>query len=170
MRLLVFILAGVLAAGANKLAGSRAPGFNLPDSGFKRYDLQDFRGKWVLLTFLQTSCPNCRLFARTLEGIKKKMPTNVAFLEVVLPPDTQATVAKYIEEIGVTSPVLFDQGQMAASYFNASPAKPSFDVPHVFIINPRGMIVRDFGHDDEGMVDGTRIEKDLAVLLSERVL
>src|SRR6266851_3438605 len=124
MRWIVLLLAGVLVAGANKHSGGRAPGFNLPDSNFKRYDLQDYRGKWVLVTFLQTSCPYCRQFARTLEGIKKKMGNNVAILEVVLPPDTQATVAKYVEELGVTSPVLFDQGQMAASYFNATPSNP----------------------------------------------
>ena len=143
------LLTAAMCFGANSLSGRRAPGFSLPDSNFKRYDLQDFRGKWVLIDFMLTNCPHCKQLGRNLEEVKKRSGSNVAIMSVVLPPDTQDTVAKYVQEIGATIPVLFDQGQMAASYFNASPQNPSFDTPHLFVIDPKGMIVRDFGHEDE---------------------
>ncbi len=38
---------------------------------------------------------------------------------------------------------------MAASYFKASPTNPGFDTPHLFVIDPAGLIVRDFGHGPE---------------------
>jgi hypothetical protein len=63
---------------------------------------------------------------------------------VIAPPENQMTVARYINETGAKSAtIVFDQGQMAVSYFKATPANPGFDTPHLFIVNPAGMIVRD---------------------------
>ena len=54
---------------------------------------------------------------------------------------------------------------MAASYFNASPKNPRFGTPHVFIIDPSGTIVRDFGHSEE---NGSSLEAaGLARLLED---
>ncbi len=135
--------------GANELSRRRAPGFSLPDRNIQRYDLQDFRGKWVLIDFMETRCPHCQELSQTLEKVKIRYGSRVViFSAVIAPPETQQTVSKYIQEQNVTIPVLFDQGQMAASYFQATPAKPAFDTPHLFIIDPGGTIVRDFSHPD----------------------
>jgi hypothetical protein len=45
------------------------------------------------------------------------------------------------------TPILFDCGQMAISYFKASPQNPAVDLPHLFIINAEGWIVDDYGYD-----------------------
>lgn len=166
MRWLVAITALACFA-ANDLSNRRAPGFSLPDSSFKRYDLQDYRGKWLLIDFMVTNCPHCRVLSRTLEEVKRKYPGRVNILSVVVsPPETQETVKQYIEEEKITSPIVFDQGQMAASYFEATPAKPSFDTPHLFVINPSGMIVRDYGHSSEthDILEGTGLMKELDAL------
>jgi peroxiredoxin len=168
MRVFALLLAGALCFGANSLSGRRAPGFSLPDSRFKRYDLQDYRGKFVLIDFTLTSCPHCKELAKVLENVKRKYGTRVAILQVVLPPDTQATVAKYVAENGITTPVLFDQGQMAASYFNATPQKPGFDTPHLFVIDPQGKIVRDYGHEDHGLIEGAQLTTELDSLFNSK--
>lgn len=165
MRLAVVLLAGSLCFGANSLSQRRAPGFSLPDRNFKRYDLQDFRGRWVLIDFMLTTCPVCQQLSRTLEAVKAKYGSSVVILEVVLPPETLATVGKYIEEYGVTAPVVFDQGQVTASYFNATPEKNSVDTPHLFIVDPKGQIVRDFGHDERVITEAPELMKELAGLL-----
>ena len=153
MRLLALVLLAclsVLSAADNQLSGRRAPGFSLPDADFNRYDLQDYHGsKWVVIEFINTNCPHCRELSKALEEVKPKFDRKIQFLAVVLPPDNTATVAKYAAELNLTYPLLFDQGQMAASYFNASPKNPRFGTPHVFIIDPSGTIVRDFGHSEE---------------------
>jgi peroxiredoxin len=164
MRFPAFLLAAALCFGG-QLSGRRAPGFSLPDSSFKRYDLQDYRGKWVLIDFTLTSCPHCKELAKTLESVKAKYGGAVQILQVVLPPDTTATVAGYIAEHGITVPVLFDQGQMAASYFQATPQKPTFDTPHLFIIDPQGTIVQDYGHTDEEKLEAPLLMKELDELL-----
>ena len=139
---LILFCAAVFAA--NELSGRRAPGFNLPDGQFNRYDLQDYRGKVVVLDIIQSKCPHCQALAGTLETLKAKYGGRVMILSVVLPPDTTATVAEFIRLTKTTVPILFDMGQMAASYFNATPKHAHFDVPHVFLIDKQGIIQRDF--------------------------
>jgi peroxiredoxin Q/BCP len=168
IRLCALVLIPLLASGANKLAGRRAPGFSLPDSTFKRYDLQDYRGRWLLIDFMLTSCPHCQELAKVLETVKRTHGDRVGILEVVLPPDTTDTVARYIADYGITIPVVFDQGQMAASYFNATPRNPSFDTPHLFIIDPEGTIVRDYGHEDEDKLAEPSLLKELDELFKSK--
>jgi peroxiredoxin len=168
MRWFAALLLMSVSFGANELSNRRAPGFSLPDSNLRRYDLQDFRGKWVLLDFMMTDCPHCRALSRTLEQVKQRYPGKVAILSVVVtPPETQATVAAYIKENNVTAPILFDQGQMAASYFQATPSKPSFDTPHLFVIDPSGKIARDYGHSESthNILEGPGLLKELDALV-----
>jgi len=63
---------------------------------------------------------------------------------VISPPATQQTVAQYIAETKITSPIVFDQGQMSISYFKATPQNSNIDTPHLFAINPQGIIVKDW--------------------------
>jgi hypothetical protein len=76
---------------------------------------------------------------------------------VIAPPETQQTTAAFIKETGTTSPILFDQGQVAVSYFRATPQNPSFDVPHLFAVNPAGMIVRDWAQ--AGAADASLVKQ-----------
>lgn len=150
MRLLASLfLASTLLFGANELSGRRAPGFSLPDSRTHRYDLNDYRGKWVVLDFMRTDCPHCQILTNLLEQAKARYGAKLVVLDIVnAPPDNISTVASYIKAYKVTSPMLFDQGQMTASYFNLTPAKPQFDSPHLFVVDPNGMIVRDWGYEN----------------------
>src|ERR1700704_1916271 len=104
------LVAGSLL-GSGELSNRRAPGFALPDPEYKHYyDLQDYRGKVVLIDFMQTGCPHCLLLATTLEQGKAKYGDKIAVLEVVLPPENQATIAKYKAANKVTATVLCDMG------------------------------------------------------------
>jgi peroxiredoxin len=140
---LAILLAGSLVA-ADELSGRRAPGFSLPDLNLKQHDLADYRGKVVVLDFMKTDCPHCRTLARLLEEVKAKYGYKVAVLSVVTPPDTQNTVLTFIQTNFVTTPVLFDCGQMAASYLKVTPQNPTIDLPHLFIIDGEGTIRHDY--------------------------
>ena len=77
--------------------------------------------------------------------MKKKHGAKVAVLSIVItPPETQATVAKYVAETKITTPIVFDLSQVAISYFKATPQNPTFDTPHLFAISPNGLIVKDW--------------------------
>lgn len=143
-RLTIFF-AAALALSAQGLSNRRAPSFSLPDSALQQHDILDYRGSWLLLHMMETNCPACKDVSRKLEGVKTKYGSKVAVLSIAItPPDTQATVAKYIAETKIASTIVFDSGQVIISYFKATPQNPIFDRPHVFAIDPNGMIVKDW--------------------------
>lgn len=156
-------------AASGQYSNRRAPGFALPDPEYKHYyDLQDYRGKVVIVDIMSTRCPHCLLLGTTLEKVKSHYGDKVVVLEVVLPPDNQSTVAKYIQTNKVTVPVVADMGQMTASYFNANPATMQhIDVPHMFLIDSHGMIRNDFGYDDSthAIFEGDGLFKEIDKLL-----
>jgi peroxiredoxin len=141
--------AGFILAASGELSDRRAPGFALPDPGYERYyDLQDYAGRIVIIDIMSTHCPHCLLASTTLEQVKARYGDKVAILEVVLPPDNQESIAKFIQTNNVTVPVVCDMGQMTASYFKATPATMQhIEVPHLFVIDKQG-IIRNFGYDE----------------------
>jgi len=122
----------------------RAPSFTLPDGQTHYYDILDYRGKPLVLEIMNTACPHCQQLAVTLEKVEKHYGNKISILSVVVPPDTVHTVRPFIQKFGVTHPILFDCGQMTASYFKATPDNPHIDVPHLFIIDREGFIRDDF--------------------------
>ena len=144
------LTAATVLLASGEFSNRRAPGFALPDAEYKHYyDLQDYRGKVVLLDIMSTTCPHCQLLATTLEKAKARYGDKVAILEVVLPPDNQTTISQYISTNKITVPVICDMGQMTASYFKATPTTmQKFDVPHLFVIDQQGMIRNDFAYDE----------------------
>jgi peroxiredoxin len=137
-KVLSFLLFGaaLLAADADR----RAPGFSLVDAQAVEHDLADYRGKVVLLAFMQTTCPHCASFAATLQQTQKKYGEKVAVLAVVNPPDDRAKVIEFASGHKLTYPILFDSGQMAYSYVLA----PVVNFPHLYIIDPSGTIRGDY--------------------------
>src|SRR6516164_4593141 len=92
--LALIVCAGLFAADLAR----RAPGFALPDSKMKVFDLYDYRGKVVVLEFMKTDCPHCAAFASVLEKVGQKFGDKVQILSVVnMQQDNDRTVAQYIE-------------------------------------------------------------------------
>jgi peroxiredoxin len=128
---------------AGEHTGRRAPGFALPDSKMAVYDLADYRGKVVILNFMATNCPLCVQFTEVLNKAKQAYGDKIAILAVAnAKTDNTDTVGRYLVAHNVKYPVLFDEGQMAYSYF----LKFTFDNPSVFIIDGDGMIRNDFAY------------------------
>jgi thiol-disulfide isomerase/thioredoxin len=122
-------------------APRRAPGFALPDSHMQVFDLADYRGKIVLLEFMQTTCPHCASFAETLNQVQQKYGDKVVILSVVnSAQDNQNTVAQYVAGHKSKYPILFDAGQMAFSYVRSG----NLEFPHVYLIDANGYIQGDY--------------------------
>jgi peroxiredoxin len=140
---LLVLLTGTLFA-AGELLGHRAPGFSLPDRTFRYHDPQDYRGKVLIVEFMQTTCPHCATFSKILEEAASKYAGKVSVISIVNPPDTPDKVAQYATSNKISIPILFDCGQIAASYVKWSPGKSGgFDIPRLFIIDASGIIRRD---------------------------
>jgi peroxiredoxin len=166
---LLSIASGLALAASGELSNRRAPGFALPDPSYQHYyDLQDFAGKVVLIDIMSTRCPHCLLLSTTLEQVKARYGGKVAILEVVLPPDNQDTVSKFVATNNITIPVVCDMGQMTASYFKATPSTMSqVSVPHLFLIDKQGMIRNDFAYEEstQGVFEGAGLFPEIDKLL-----
>jgi hypothetical protein len=101
-----------------------------------------------VLDYMKTDRPASQPLSKQLEQLQARLGAKVAVLAIVLPPDNTATVSKYITLTKTTIPILFDSGQTGMWYFKATPQHPQFDSPHLFVINPQGMIVRDWNQTD----------------------
>lgn len=153
---------------ANELSNRRAPGFSLSAPNLKQYDLADFRGKVVLLNFMKTDCPNCSAFSKILAEAQEKYKDRLQVLSIApSPPETQNSVRGYLNRNGINQVVLFDCRQVAISYFKLSPANPTFDVPHVFVIDQRGQIREDYGYN--ALNRGVFEEEDLFPIIERYV-
>ncbi len=162
------LLASVCLFASGEHSNRRAPGFALPDPDYKHfYDLQDYRGKVLILDIMATNCPHCMLLSTTLEQVKQKYGDKVAILSVVLPPDNQATVAAYVAKNKITVPIACDMGQMTIAYLQATPGQSHIDVPHLFLIDKSGMIRNDFSYSetDHSVFEGPGLYKEVEKLL-----
>jgi peroxiredoxin len=149
MKMIAGLLLAASLCSAQGLSNRRAPSWNLPDGNLKHYDLLDYRGKWLLIDFMITNCPHCKSLSSVLEKVQSKYGAKAAVVSItVTPPENQTTVGAYIKDNKLTTPILFDMGQVAAIYLMISPQKPSFDTPHLFVIDPKGNIVRDWAYSD----------------------
>lgn len=170
---LVIAIAWILAAGAlhmsaaGELSGRRAPGFSLPDPRFEFHDLADYRGKVVLLSVMKTGCAGCQVLAKVIEEATGEYGEKVVILNVVNPPDNPQTVSDYATRYRITATILLDCGQMVASYMRPNPARPSFHVPHLFVIDPAGMIRNDFDHLDAAELTPEQLSAEIERLLEE---
>ncbi|MGC8792751.1 MAG: peroxiredoxin family protein [Bryobacteraceae bacterium] len=153
---------------AGELSNRRAPGFSLPDLELRQHDLADYRGRIVLLDIMRTQCPHCQTLSRTLEEVKQRYGDNIAILSIVNPPDNADMVRAYIRQHKITTPILFDCGQVAASYMKATPQRPSINVPHLFVIDANGWIINDFAYtpDNRAIFEGRALFQLLDRLLA----
>lgn len=173
IRNIVLLGLGALALmGANEFSNRRAPSFSLPDVTFRQHDILDFRGKVLIVEFIQTKCEKCQALTKVLETrVKPKFGDNLAVLSIVVPPDTFDDVKKYINVFKVTNPILFDSGQVAGSYSKASPEKPAMYFPHVFLIDAKGQIRNDWqflsSNTYPDVVSGDRLIAEIEKLVAE---
>ncbi len=149
----LLLLSAVCAFGAGDLSGRRAPGFSLPETGSKMHDLQDYRGKILIVDFMQVSCPHCVTFSAILEQAKAKYGEKIAVLSIVNPPSDQKGVTDYIAKNNIRSPT-----------------SPQITIPHVFLIDADGMIRNDFdfGPANAAIFEGKGLFAELDKMLAPK--
>jgi len=162
MKVLALILIASLSLFAeNEYSNRRAPGFSLADSKFQQHDTQDYRGKVLIIDIMQTTCPVCMKLADTLVQVKAKYGDKVGILSITTLPDNFEKADRFASEHKIPWPVLFDSGQVLMSYLKVTPANPQVHFPHLFIIDPAGMI----RYDSEGSDDLAKISANIDKLL-----
>jgi peroxiredoxin len=133
--------------------GQPAPGFSVADTNGKTHSLDQYRGKWVVLEWLNHDCPYVRKHYNgdAMQALQKKYAgQGVIWLSVVssapgkqghFPNERANQLTK--EKNAAPHAVLVDSaGTMGRAY-------DARTTPHMFVIDPAGNIVYMGGIDDK---------------------
>jgi hypothetical protein len=159
------ILAGLAVAAlgrsstvkAEAVVGQPAPAFTLPDTNGKAESLTSFKGKWVVLEWVNPQCPFVRKHYGS-ENMQKLQKAYTAKGVTWLSIDSSAPgkegymdaaqAGTFVKERGAApSALLLDpEGNVGRSYG----AKTT---PHMFIVSPDGKLVYNGAIDDKPSTD-----------------
>ncbi len=143
--------------------GAPAPGFTAQGSDGKTYALADYKGKFVVLQWYNRDCPFTRKFydrhdMPTLQG--KYGRKGVAWFEVISSAsgtqgylsaaDAQANRAREGSKALAT---LLDPDGVIGRLYSAK------TTPHVFVIDPKGVLIYNGAIDDHASADPADIPK-----------
>ena len=160
--------AALLALGAHLPAraarvGQPAPDFSLPDTGGKAVRLADFRGRFVVLEWTNPGCPFVRKHYESGNmGATQKLARDqgVAWLAI---NSTETASGDYLEpprladwlkqHQGVPTAVLMDPEGTTGRAYDAT------TTPHLYIVDPQGMLVYAGGMDSIASARVSDLEK-----------
>ena len=167
MKIPFLILIGALALfAAGSYSNRRAPGFSLMDSRYRQHDIQDYRGKAVIVDFMQTNCPVCNSLADVLVEVSAKYGDKLAILSIVTLPDNFAEADKFSERHKANWPVLFDSGQVMMSYLKLQPTGDmNVHFPHLFLIDTNGIIRNDLDGPESQALTAASLSAEIDKLL-----
>lgn len=155
----IIFLAGLQARGADPTAGigQPAPEFTLSDSEGKTHALADFRGKFVVLEWVNFGCPFVRKHYNSgnMPALQKEYTgKGVVWLSICSSaPGKQgyfegATLRQRISEMKATPTAYLPDPDGAVG--KAYGAKTT---PHMFVVDPHGKLIYAGGIDDIASTD-----------------
>ena len=116
----------------NLKVGSIAPDFALVSLDGNSFQLSQFRGQPVLLSFGTSWCPDCRTEAPVLQQLHEQHPELVVLL--VDSNEDLGTVKGFARDFRMTHPVLLDMDGAVSNRYRI------FAIPTGFFIDPDGVI------------------------------
>ena len=158
---LVLLAAGGGTAAAEVAVGSAAPAFTLTDAEGASHSLSEFADKWVVLEWFNRDCPFVRKHYGS--GNMQRLQVSytgrgVAWLTIassapgkqgyLTPDDARQVIAEF--GTGQTALLLDPDGTVGRRYG----AKTT---PHMFIIDPQGIVIYAGAIDDRPSVDPANI-------------
>jgi len=153
---LSIILLGVVVlawAGEKAKINEAAPDFKLTDSKGKIHSLSNYKGKWVVMEWVNFDCPFVRKHydSGNMQSLQKKyLEKDVIWLSICSSADgkqgffagSELNDKLKEEKIANTAYLIDDEGSVGKLYG----AKTT---PHMFIIDPKGLLVYAGGIDDK---------------------
>ncbi len=136
----------------NARVDQSAPDFSLMDSHGKKHSLSDFKGKWVVLEWVNFGCPFVRKHydSKNMQSLQKAYTgKDVVWLSICSSaPGKQG----YYEGEELTSQIK-EEGSYATAYLidaegTVGKMYEAKTTPHMYIVNPEGVLVYAGGIDN----------------------
>jgi len=115
--------------------GQRAPDFELEDLGGNEVKLSDYRGQVVLINFWATWCGPCRSEFPEIQDVYTRNQAHGFVVLAINVQDRRESVQAYVQELGLTFPVLLDPLGRATGPYKAN------KLPTSYFIDQEGVIV-----------------------------
>jgi len=151
------------AAPAGVKVDELAPDFNLVDSNGKQQSLSEYRGKYVVLEWVNYDCPfvhkhyssgNMQKLQNTYRG------KDVVWLSICSSApgkqghfESEDLKERMVEEKAAPTAYLIDSDGKVGKMYDAK------TTPHMFVINPKGILIYAGGIDDTPSTDVNDIPK-----------
>lgn len=158
---LALVIAASTALAAPQI-GQPAPEFTLTDSNGKEHKLSDFKGKFVVLEWLNHGCPFVvkHYSAGNMQKLQKEFTgKDVIWLSIVssgpgkqghmTPEQTNAAIA---DKGAAPTAVLIDESGTVGKLYDAK------RTPEMFVVNPEGVLIYAGAIDDKKSPDSADIE------------
>ncbi|BBI36732.1 peroxiredoxin family protein [Cohnella abietis] len=117
--------------------GNVAPDFELNTLDGDSYKLSDFRGQKVIVNMWATWCPPCRAEMPDMQKFYEKHKdenTTVIAINMTTSEKSIDRISKFINEFGITFPVLLDEQNKVGDIYQV------YALPTSFIIDSKGVI------------------------------
>jgi len=146
---------------ASATIGQPAPNFTLQGSDGKTHSLADYKGKFVVLEWTNPNCPFVHKFydSNTMQGLQKKETAKgVVWLRINSSAEgsqayqSASDLASYVKDhnVAATASLLDPTGQVGHTYGART-------TPHMFVINPQGVLIYAGGIDNTPSPDPATI-------------
>ena len=133
-----------VSATAQVKEGENAPNFTLKNLDGKEINLNQFRGKHVLINFWATWCGPCKIEMPSLEALYERFKDRNFVLLAISNDMFGANIVKpFVKAHNINFPVLLDQRLKVSNTFGV------VSLPTTFMIDPQGKIIGAlFGAED----------------------
>jgi len=132
-----------------------APGFKLRGLDGKPVNLEDWRGKVVLVNFWATWCGPCRAELYDLIDLQVKYKDRFQILSLIVDEDDPAVIQKVVERYGINYPVALAPTEIRMQYGGIAA------LPTSFLLDAEGRIVQ----KHEGLHNPVLYELEVRALL-----
>ena len=134
-----------------------APIFDLAGPGGERYNLEDMRGKPIIVNFWATWCPPCRAEMPSLQRAWEQVKNEDILVVAINVGEDADTIGRFTEEVKMEFPLPMDLDSKMTQRW------PMNGLPTTFVVDPEGRLVyRAQGErewDDPALLDLVRALK-----------
>lgn len=156
------LISASIFANADAVPGKPAPAFQVKDSKGEMQSLAGLKGKWIVLEWFNKDCPYVKKHysVGNMQKIQKAYADKATWLTVIssakgkqghLNPAEAVKVAT--ENKSAAKAILLDEDGIMGRAYGAK------TTPHMFIINPEGMVVYAGAIDDNDSANSNVIPK-----------